>query len=605
MSGTAPPYAVGIDLGTTHCALASLARAERSDAAVPHPFAVLQVIAPGEASAKPLLPSFVYLPADGEFPEDAFGLPWATDNQQVIGSFARGRGATTPTRLVSSAKSWLSHAKVDRNAPILPWGASDNVQKLSPVAASAAYLRHLRNAWDSAHPEAPLAQQDVVLTVPASFDAVARELTLEAAALAGFTQPPRLLEEPQAALYDWVAASQGTWREQVVMGDRILVVDIGGGTTDFSLISVSENAGSLELERIAVGNHILLGGDNMDLALAYTVRARLESEGKKLDDWQMVALTHGCRAAKEQLLSDDPPTACPVVIPGRSSRLIGGSIATELTFEQLGAVLLEGFFPHASVDAAPHAPTRIGLTAIGLPYASDAAVTRHLAAFLRRAAESSGDMSSGLAQRYPSKVLFNGGVTRSPLLRERLLSVLSNWAESLGQPAPQALHGTDAELAVSRGAAYFARAVQKGGLRIRSATVQSHYIGIQRAELAVPGLPPRVDAVCIAPCGLEEGAEVALPQTFGLVLGEPVSFRFFASPSRSNDSVGTVVDPAELTELAPLETTLSAPLGDSSAEELIEVRLQTRHTEIGTLEVAAVDIASDRRFKLSFNIRVD
>jgi hypothetical protein len=499
-----------------------------------------------------------------------------------------------------SAKSWLSHGKVDRHAAILPWGAPDAVAKLSPVEASAAYLSHLRLAWDAAHPDAPLASQEVVLTVPASFDAVARELTLEAAALAGFSEPPRLLEEPQAALYDWVAQSRGAWREQVQVGDRILVVDIGGGTTDFSLISVAERDGSLELERVFVGNHILLGGDNMDLALAHSVRARLESEGKALDDWQMVALTFACRVAKEKLLGDEPAAACPVVIPGRSSRLIGGSIATELTRQELDAILLEGFLPRVNAEARPHTPPRVGLTTIGLPYASDPAITRHLAAFVQR-----GAASVSLGAGFPSKVLFNGGVTHSPVVSNRLLEVLASWAGELGQAEPVPLAGTHAELAVSRGAAYFARATGQGGLlRIKSATVQSHYVGIARSELAVPGVPPRTIAVCVAPCGMEEGSEVSLDQGFGLVLGEPVSFRFFASSTRQSDVVGTVVDPAELTELPPLETTLGPP-ATAGDEEVVEVRLQARLSEIGTLELAAVDVASERRWKLSFNLRVE
>ncbi len=620
------PFAVGIDLGTTHCALASVASARGRDG-MPEPFAIPQIVAPGESSARPLLPSFVYLPAPGEFESDAFRLPWSEVTHQVVGEFARSKGATTPSRLVSSAKSWLSHEKVDRSAPILPFGAPESVPKLSPVRASAEYLTHLRKAWDAAHPETPLAEQDVVLTVPASFDAVARDLTLDAATQAGLTRPPRLLEEPQAALYDWVAQNQSAWREQVDVGDRILVVDIGGGTTDFSLIAVSESEGSLELERVAVGDHILLGGDNMDLALAYTVRAKLEAEGKKLDDWQMVALTHGCRVAKEKLLSDQPPEACPIVIPGRSSRLIGGSIRTELTLEQLRSVLLDGFLPEVPRNAPLKAPPRMGLSTLGLPYASDPAITRHLASFLNRAAaqvdqsaspgaeSSSGSTASfpgDSSSRFPTKILFNGGVTRSPVVRDRLLSLLSSWAQSLGQKAPVPLAGTDAELAVSRGAAYFAQAVQQGGLRIRSVTVRSHYIGIQRAELAVPGIPPRVDAVCVAPFGLEEGAEVALEQSFGLVLGEPVSFRFFSSATRSQDTVGTVVDPAELTELAPLETTLTSVAAEDSdatssdavgdSQGVVEVRLQARLTEIGTLELAAVDVSSGRRWKLSFNI---
>ncbi len=595
MSDSTAPLAIGIDLGTTHCALSHVPPGDETS--VPKPLTITQVIAPGETSGRPLLPSFLYLPAEGEFPPSGLDLPWQSENDRVTGEFARSKGASTPTRLVSSAKSWLSHAGVDRKAAILPWGAAEEVQKVSPLAASVAYLSHLRAAWDHAHPAAPLAEQNVVLTVPASFDAVARDLTCEAATLAGLGRSLRLLEEPQAALYDWVAQSKGAWRKQVEVGDRILVVDIGGGTTDFSLISVSEEAGQLQLERIAVGDHILLGGDNMDMALAYTVRARLEAEGKKLDDWQMLALVHACRLAKETLLSEAAPEDCPVIIPGRSSRLIGGSIRTQLTHKELDAVLLEGFFPQVPFDARPQAPRRVGLKTLGLPYASDAGITRHLAAFLAKGAMNSEEAS---AAPFPNKVLFNGGVTLSPIIQERLLGVLRAWATSQGAHAPETLSGTDAALAVSRGAAYYARALREGGLRIKSGTAQSHYIGIERSELAIPGIPPRIDAICVAPSGMEEGSEVSLEQNFGLVLGEPVSFRFFASSERSEDGVGTVVDPTELTELSPLETLL-----DGNDGEVVEVRLHARVTEVGTLEIAAVDLTSDRRWKLSFNIRLD
>ncbi len=591
MSNSSPPFAIGIDLGTTHCALAFSQSSPDSPEkySTPEPLEISQVVAPAEVSKKELLPSFLYFAAKAEFPEGSLDLPWSPSAQDVVGTFARSKGATTPARLVTSAKSWLSHAGVDRQGDILPWSAPDGVPKISPVQASARYLSHLRKAWESSHPQNPLNEQEVVLTVPASFDAVARELTLEAAALAGLNPPPRLLEEPQAALYDWVAQSEGKWREQVKVGDRILVVDIGGGTTDFSLISVNEDQGSLQLERIAVGDHILLGGDNMDLALAYTVRARLESEGKSLDDWQTQALVHGCRAGKEALLAENPPASYALVIPGRSSRLIGGSIRTELTLEEVQRVLLGGFFPEVNSDSSPEAPRRLGLKTLGLPYASDAGITRHLAFFVRRA----------LQDKLPTAVLFNGGVTRSPIVQQRLLSLLELWAQAAGEPTPQSLTGTDVELAVSRGAAYYAQACKSGGLRIKSGTAQSHYIGIERAELAVPGIPPRIDAICVAPFGMEEGSEVSLEQSFGLVLGEAVSFRFLASPARRDDIVGTIVAPSELQELAPLETVLEGPPG-----EVVEVRLHARVTEVGTLDLAAVEESSGRRWKLSFNIRV-
>ncbi len=596
MSDESSPFAVGIDLGTTNCALAF---AEGKDD-TPRPLPVPQVVAAGEVTPRPLLPSFLYFPADAEFADGALGLPWYAGARDVVGTFARGQGASTPARLVSSAKSWLSHASVDRRGEILPWGSPDEVPKVSPLQASARYLAHLRAAWELDNPDAPLEEQDVVLTVPASFDAVARELTMEAAELAGFEEPPRLLEEPQAAMYDWLAQRGNAWRQDVGVGDHILVIDVGGGTTDFSLIAVRESAGELQLERVAVGDHILLGGDNMDLALAHTVRARLEGEGVKIDDWQMRALTHACRSGKEALLSDDPDHAYPLAIAGRSSKLIGGTIRTELTLPELERVVLDGFFPVVDADARPQTPRRVGLTAIGLPYAADAAMTRHLAAFLGRSAKAHSDGDSEHSFVHPTAILFNGGVTQSPRVRERICDVLGAWLEAEGGARPRVLEGSDAELAVCRGAAYYAQARRHGGLRIRGGTAQAHYVGIERAELAVPGIPPRIDAVCVAPSGMEEGSEVQMSQAFGLVLGEPVSFRFFGSASRKDDKVGSVVDPSELTELSPIETTLEGPDG-----QIVHVRLHARVTEVGTLELSAVEEGSSQRWKLSFNVRVE
>ncbi len=581
-------HAVGIDLGTTHCTLSATVDPK----APPTPLPIPQVLAPGETGERILMPSFLYFPAPQQFAPGALALAWYPGARDVVGSFARDQGATTPLRLVSSAKSWLSHTGVDRRGEILPWEAPSGVPRVSPVQAAARYLGHLRAAWDQAHPDAPLAEQDVVLTVPASFDAVARDLTLEAATLAGFDEPPRLLEEPQAVLYDWVAQRGPAWRDDVSVGDVILVVDIGGGTTDFSLIAVRDEDGTLQLERVAVGDHILLGGDNMDLALAYAVSAQLQADGTELDDWQMRALTHACRSAKETLLGDDPPATVPLTIASRGSRLVGKTIRTQLTREQLDTVLLDGFFPVVDADARPQTPRRVGLTTLGLPYPADAAITRHLAAFVGRAEQGEGFVR-------PTAVLFNGGVTRSPMLRERITTILTQWLAQVGAPAPVELPGTDAELAVSRGAAYYARARRDGGVRIRGGTAQAYYVGIERAELAVPGVPPRVDAVCVAPLGMEEGSEVQLPQTFGLVLGEPVSFRFFGSPVPRDDIVGTARRPTELTELAPIETTLEGTEG-----QIVQVRLHARVTEVGTLQLAAVEHGGQaRRFELSFDVR--
>lgn len=588
-------FCIGIDLGTTNCALA---HARSGEDVAPLPLTVPQVVAPGELASRSLLPSFLFFPAAEQFAAGALALPWYPGARDVAGPFARAQGATTPTRLVSSAKSWLSHPGVDRRGEILPWGAADDVPRVSPLQASARYLAHLRAAWDAEHPDDPLGEQDVVLTVPASFDAVARELTTEAAELAGFEEPPTLLEEPQAALYDWLAQSGGGWRDQVGVGDVILVLDIGGGTTDFSLICVRDSDGTVELERVAVGDHILLGGDNMDLALAHSIKARLAQDGTELDDWQMRALTHGCRLAKETLLGPDAPDEMPIAIPSRTSKLIGGTIRTSLSREQVDAVLLEGFFPDVDVDAELLAPRRAGLMTLGLPYPSDAAMTRHLASFLRRSSARSVGQSTEHSFAHPTAVLFNGGVTRSPAVRDRLLKILGRWVEAEGGSTPATLAGTDAELAVCRGAAYYARARRDGGLRIRGGTVVAHYVGIERAELAVPGVPPTVDAVCVAPFGMEEGTEVRLPQAFGLILGEPVSFQFFASSDRRDDDVGAVTSPTKLTELAPIETTLDGPAG-----QVVHVRLAAAITEVGTLELNAVDEASGQRWKLSFDVR--
>ena len=593
----APTHAIGIDLGTTNCALAASPLSEEHPA--PDAFMLPQVVAPNEVQAEPLLPSFLYLPATGELPQGALALPWDPIGRSAVGRFARSRGASTPARLIGSAKSWLSHARVDRRGDILPWGAPADVPKVSPLDASARYLDHVRAAWDEEHPDHPLEEQEVVLTVPASFDAVARELTVEAAMHAGLPPNLRLLEEPQAALYAWLADRGPAWRKEVMVGDVILVCDIGGGTTDFSLIAVREDGGTLTLERIAVGDHILLGGDNMDLALAYTVKTRLQKdEGRALDDWQFRGLTHACRQAKEALLSDLEREEFPIAIASRGRKLIGGTIRTALKRSEMEAVLLDGFFPKVGSDARPARRRRAGLTTLGLPYAQDAGITRHLAAFLGRASLERRDPAHGFV--HPSAILFNGGVTQAPVVRQRILDILGGWlADDGGQPVT-VLEGINPSQAVSRGAAYYAHVRQAGGVRIKGGTARSYYVGFERAELAVPGIPPQVDALCIAPFGMEEGSEAELPEPLGLFVGEPAAFRFFCSSERREDAVGAVVDPDALEELAPIETTL-----EGETDGVVPVKLQARVTEIGTLELAAVEEETGQRWKLSFDVRVE
>ncbi len=595
-------YVVGLDLGTTNCALAHAVQGTEKEP--PGEISVLdipQITAVGEVADRALLPSFLYLPAAGEFAAGALDLPWKGPRDRVVGTFARDHGARVPGRLVSSAKSWLSHSGVDRGSAILPWTAPQDVPRISPVDAASAYLEHLRDAWNTQiagkTTASRLEHQEVYLTVPASFDAVARELTTVAATQAGL-KSVTLLEEPQAAFYAWLAAQGDGWREKVKVGDLILVCDVGGGTTDFTLIGVADQGGDLTLERLAVGEHILLGGDNMDLALAHAVAATLPQGMEGLDATQRVGLLHACRAAKETLFSDPKKAAAPVALLGRGSRVIGGSIKTELNRETLNSVLIDGFLPVCEPSDLPARGRRVGLTELGLPFAADAAITRHLARFLGRQA---GSLHTGGSSVIPSAILFNGGVFKAAELRNRVVDVLSGWA---GKPVPE-LDPGDLDLAVARGAAYYGQVRQGKGVRIRGGVGRSYYVGLETRAPAVPGIPTPIKALCVVPMGMEEGTETVVPSSeLGLVVGEPASFRFLGSTTRRDDTVGTLLErwnPEELSELAPLETALEA--SDSQPGEPVPVRLHSKVTELGALELWCQSTQDDRRWKLEFNVR--
>ena len=615
-------YVIGIDLGTTHTALASaVIPAEGAEASPVEIMAVPQLVAQATIDARPLLPSFLYLAHASEGPQ---ALPWDAERSFVVGEHARSRGVDAPARLVSSAKSWLCHPGVDRRGTILPVGAPDDLEKVSPVEAAWRYLEHLSEAWDQAHakddPALSLAQQEIILTVPASFDAAARDLTVEAASAAGF-EHLTLLEEPQAALYAWIAARGEHWRKSLKVGDVILVVDIGGGTTDFSAIAAVEQEGSLELVRVAVGDHILLGGDNMDLALAHLVRQKLIAEGKEVDRWQMSALTYACRAAKERLLADPAVTSAPIVVPGRGAKLLGGGLRSELTRAEIEATLVNGFFPEVAASARPVVRARAGLTQLGLPYASDAGITRHLAAFLGRQAGatarlegfSSNDRPGGAADRapallHPTAVLFNGGVMKSDALRERLVRMLDAWLASDGAPPVRVLEGADLDLAVAKGAASYGLARHGKGIRIRGGTARAYYVGIESAVPAVPGIEPPITALCLAPFGMEEGTEARLPPfELGVVVGEPVRFRFFGSSVRREDTAGTELDSwkeGQLEELSPIEVTL--PAEGRREGDVVPVKLRASITEIGTLLLEAIPHVPqkpDERWKIELSVR--
>jgi molecular chaperone DnaK (HSP70) len=591
-------HTVGIDLGTTHCAMALAPLGDEAPRV--SVTGIQQLVAPGALDERPLLPSFLYFAHESE---PALSLPWDAERRFAVGELARARGAEAPQRVVASAKSWLSYGAIDRRAGSLPPQAPSDIEKISPVEASFRLLDHLNEAFRSAHPElGDLSAHDVVLTVPASFDAGARDLTVEAALAAGL-EHVTLLEEPQAALYAWIEHNGAAWRTHLRAGDRVLVIDIGGGTTDFSLIDVAPRDGSLGLERVAVGDHILLGGDNMDLALAHVVAQELAAQGKELDRFQMTALAYASRSAKEKLLSDSTLAEVPVVLPSRGSQLLGGAIRGELRRTEVERYLLDGFFPKAAASDLPRTRARGGLTQVGLPYASDPAITKHLAAFLARHAF--GDAEGA---RPPTAVLFNGGVLKAPLVRERLLDTLNGWLAEAGAAAARVLPGEDLDLAVARGAAYYGLVRHGRGLRIRGGTARAYYVGIESPMPAVPGLEPPVLALCVAPFGMEEGTQAEVPaHELYVVVGEPVSFRFFGSSTRRGDTVGAVLErfrADEVEELPLIELTL--PAAGRAPGDVVAVKLQASVTAIGTLKLEAipqVPLTPDERWQVELSVR--
>ncbi|MEZ4527661.1 MAG: Hsp70 family protein [Desulfobacterales bacterium] len=594
-----PVYIIGIDLGTTNSVVAyTEAKVEKGKKNAIRVLEIPQLTDAGTVEKRKVLPSFILVPGKHDVPEDALSLPWKQENAMAVGEFARDRGSEIPHRLISSSKSWLCHTLTDRNKPILPWEGPDDAEKLSPVEASAMILTHIRDAWNhvmAAEDESlKLENQDVLLTVPASFDAVARDLTVKAAEKAGLSHIT-LLEEPQAAFYAWIESSDDKWRDNISKGDLVLVCDVGGGTSDFSLISVDEEEGDLKLERIAVGDHLLVGGDNMDLALAYAVSRQIDSGKKKPDAWQMRSLWHACRKAKETLLSDLEAEDYPITILGRGKSLIGGTKKTKLARSTVEDVIVEGFFPKCEISAVPAAVQRTGIQEIGLAYESDPAITRHMAYFLSRR------KGEGEAAVLPTAILFNGGVMKAESVRRRVRDVISSW-NAPESPAVREIESSDFDLAVARGAAYYGLARRGTGIRIRGGLSRTYYIGVAASLPAVPGMPVPLKALCVAPFGMEEGTQTSVPnREFVLVVGEPVKFDFLGSSLRLDDSIGTIVEEweEEIEEITTIETTLDGELG-STIPVIIEVKV----TEVGVLEIWCVSKNdSAQRWKLEFNVR--
>jgi hypothetical protein len=601
-------YIIGIDLGTTNSAVAFSQPEESADPLEPAPvrtFAIEQLVNPGETREQSLLPSFAFLSSEADFPPGALKLPWdAEENRVAVGELARKRGVENASRLVSSAKSWLAWAGVDRTSALLPVGAPEGVPQVSPMEASRRYLEHLRRAWENRNPEAPFSHQQVLITVPASFDAVARELTAEAATEAGYPNVV-LLEEPQAAFYAWIH-DHPNWREEIKVGDLILVVDVGGGTTDFSLIGVRERDGELVLERLAVGDHLLLGGDNMDLALARLVERQLQERKVRLDTWQLHTLWQNCRQAKENLLQEGATAdQAPLTVLGKGTQLVGGTIKTQLQRQDLERVLLDGFFPRVASADMPERRRAAGLQEIGLPYVADAAITKHLARFLRQeqlASEETPDLRGPSGLVCPTHILFNGGVMLPALLRNRVVEVLNGWLAEEQRAPVECLTAEDPMRAVARGAVCYGMAKQGRGIRIRGGVPRTYYVGVEAAMPSVPGFPAPIRALTVAPYGMEEGTSVDIPgREFRLVVGEPADFRFFSSAERKNDAPGTLLeDPGnELEELSPIEVTLDSADGEG---QVVRVTLESRVTETGQLQLWCVS-RSGKRWKLEFNVR--
>ena len=589
-------FVIGIDLGTTNCVIAySPLGVDKADVRI---LPIPQLVAPAVIENRDSLPSFLYLPTDTELQgtDYTFGEKTKKKPISVAGEIARKKTADVPDRSISAAKSWLCHSKVDRRQPILPWNAPESVTKISPLTATQRYLEHLIKTWNNTFPDAPIAQQEIVLTVPASFDASARELTREAAIAAGLPENNLVfLEEPQAAIYAWLNEVGDSWRKNLRLGNTLLVCDVGGGTTDLTLVGVEQEEGDLILKRIAVGEHLLVGGDNMDLALAHYASELLNELGTNLNPWQSVALWHSCREAKESLLDGNKAgKPYPVSVLGRGKKLIGGTISVDLDGEKASEILRSGFFPICDKTDKPKRRGLVGFREIGLPFEQDTAITRHLGAFLFS------------HDAMPTHVLLNGGVFKAAALRQRLFEVLDAWFPSQKVEHVQSQSGLDHSVAF--GAAYYGWMKLRGGIRIRGGTARSYYVGIETAGLAVPGAPRPLKAICVAPFGMEEGTSADVPGgEIGLVVGETAHFRIFSSTVRKEDKPGDVLDSshitsqtADLQETDSMETLLSA---NDTADDYVPVKFHTNVTELGIMELWCDSTISEQCWKLEFSVR--
>lgn len=607
-------YVVGIDLGTTNSAVAFVNLEAQDPAEGRQRIRLLeipQLVAPGQVGKRSVLPSFLYLPGQYDLPDGAAALPWARERDFAVGEFAREQGALVPGRLVSSAKSWLCHAGVDRVAPILPWGAREDVPAVSPVTASSRYLQHLREAWNTTIAKGrdgyTLEEQLIILTVPASFDEVARELTVDAAKQAGL-EKVILLEEPLAAFYSWLSENESNWQTTMAPDQVILVCDVGGGTTDFTLVATRQGEQGLRFDRLAVGDHLMLGGDNMDLTLARRIEVELLGQPGQLDSRRWHQLSHQCRRAKEILLSKSGgQDRIDVTVMGSGGRLIADTLKSSLSMEEVSEWILEGFFPQVALTDEPGGTTRTGISEWGLPYVQDASVTRHLAGFWRRhlpllLGEIPGRGRDAL---FPDFVLFNGGALIPDSIRQRIRRVVGNWFAEQTDPdwLPRELPNPSPELAVALGAAYYGLVRLGEGVRVGAGSARSYYVGVS-GEAAPAGEAETYPAVCLVPRGTEEGFQAQLAEpAFEVLTNQPVAFQVYSSSTRLGDHLGdvTCLDLEQVTELPPIRTALR--YGKKGVAKTLPVELAVRLNEIGTLEVWCQSRQSPHQWQLQFDVR--
>ncbi len=594
-------YIVGIDLGTTNSAIswidpAAKGQKERGIRL----FEIPQLTGAGEISSLPVLPSFYYIPGKYDIHEDAIRLPWHPHVSHAVGTFAREQGATVPARLVSSSKSWLCHAGADRRAKILPWGASHEVGKVSPVQATAAYLDHIRRAWNSRVKDEVglLENQFVVITVPASFDEIARDLTLEASKTAGLSDVV-LLEEPLSAFYSWLVMHEHDWHDHIQPGELVLVCDVGGGTTDLTLISLTETGGQTpRFERIAVGDHLILGGDNIDLALARHVEQQFGTNASlSADRWK--TLCHLCRQAKENIFNGSAEIET-ITMMGEGRRLIGGTLTATIDRQMLDRIVLEGFFPLVEKSDAPAPSSKKGISEFGLPYAQEPAITRHIGNFLENHRK---DIETFLGPRepFPDLVLFNGGSLKAEAVRKRVCESIRHWFANTDENRPRVLETKSLDLAVAHGAAYYGLVKTGKGVRVGSGSPRSYYLGIAQDAALTENEPEK--AVCIVERGLDEGSRISLENMiFDVLANQPVSFDLYSSSFRSGDRFGDIVSIDDtFTPLPPLQTVIQ--FGKKGAKTAIAVTIEVEYTESGVLMLWCSAVSTGHKWQLRFQLR--